>query len=50
MVDRQPTHLGQGMMTSSAIVSLAMDDGREVGNGEDDVIGAESWIWRFSRS
>ena len=24
---------------TSTIVSLAMDDGREVGNGEDDVVG-----------
>lgn len=27
------------MPTTSAIVSLAMDDGREVGDGEDDVVG-----------
>ena len=27
------------MPTTSAIVSLAMDDGREVGDGEDEVVG-----------
>ena len=27
------------MPTTSAIVSLAMDDGREVGDGEEDEVG-----------
>ena len=32
---RHPSHHAE----TSTIVSLAMDDGKEVGDGEDDVVG-----------